>query len=81
MLGWTPLHFIAMQGQPQAAELAKVLISHGLDLAAVDNQGRGWKHYWQHGKEIYAVWPAPGLVDTNLTAMSVPDSAPFVRRV
>jgi hypothetical protein len=53
MLGWTPLHFIAINGQAQTVELAKVLIAHGLDLTAVDNQGRDWKLYWQHGKEIY----------------------------
>jgi Ankyrin repeat len=53
VLGWTPLHFIAMQGQAQAVDLAKVLVAHGLDLAAVDKQGRGWKGHWQHGKEIY----------------------------
>jgi len=53
VLGWTPLHFIAMQGQQQAVDLAKVLIAHGLDLAAVDNQGCGWEYYWQQGKEIY----------------------------
>jgi hypothetical protein len=53
MLGWTPLHFIAMQGQAQAVELAKVLIEHGLDLTAVDDRGSGWKMHWQHGKEIY----------------------------
>jgi len=53
VLGWTPLHFIAMQGQAKAVELTKVLLAHGLDLTAVDNQGLGWKGHWQHGKEIY----------------------------
>jgi hypothetical protein len=53
ILGCTPLHFIAMQGQAQTVELAKVLIAHGLDLTAVDNLKRGWKDYCQHGKEIY----------------------------
>jgi len=53
VLGWTPLHLIAMQGQAQAVELAKVLIAHRPDLMAVDDQGLGWKDNWQHGKEIY----------------------------
>jgi ankyrin repeat protein len=34
ILGWTPIHMVAMQGQKEAAELAKILV--GADLAAVN---------------------------------------------
>jgi hypothetical protein len=52
ILSWTPIHLIAMQGQKESVELAKVLIAHGADLAAIDNHGADWKIHWQHGQEI-----------------------------
>ena len=55
VLGWTPIHLLAMQGQKQACELAKVLIAHGADLTAVDKMGADWRMHWQHGDEIRAV--------------------------
>jgi hypothetical protein len=51
-LGWTPIHMIAMQGQKEGADVARILIEGGADLKAIDNQGNDWKIHWQHGKEI-----------------------------
>jgi hypothetical protein len=54
-LGWTPLIMIAIEGQKEAMPLATLLIEHGADVAAVDDQGCDWRHFWQHGKEIAAL--------------------------
>jgi ankyrin repeat protein len=62
-LGWTPLHLIAMNGQAESVGVAKVLLANGLDLKAVDNYGRGWEIYWQHGKEIYDLLKNAPAVD------------------
>lgn len=52
VLGWTPIHMIAMQGQKEECELAKVLIAHGADVNATANDGSDWRTFWQHGNEI-----------------------------
>ena len=51
-LGWTPTHLIAMQGQKEARDLARLLIAHGADLTATDRMGFDWKMHWKHGIEI-----------------------------
>ena len=51
-LGWTPTHIIAMQGQKEARDLARLLIAHGADLTAKDRMGFDWKMHWKHGIEI-----------------------------
>ena len=51
-LGWTPIHILAMQGQKEAADVARILVEGGADLKATDDRGVGWKLYWQHGEEI-----------------------------
>jgi len=55
VLGWTPIHMIAMQGQKEACQLAQLLIAHGADLTALDNSGMDWRMHWQHGTEIRRV--------------------------
>jgi len=62
-LGWTPLHLIVMGGEAESVGVAKVLIANGLDLKAVDNYGRDWEIYWQHGKEIYNLLKNASAVD------------------
>lgn len=54
-LGWTPIHIIAMQGQKEACDLARLLIAHGADLTATDTMGFDWKMHWQNGTEIRRV--------------------------
>src|SRR5512139_1074980 len=39
VLGWTPIHMIAMQGQKEAVDVARVLIEAGADLRAIDKHG------------------------------------------
>jgi ankyrin repeat protein len=52
VLGWTPIHMIAMQGQKEAVDVARILIDAGADLNALDNDGKRWSLFWQHGDEI-----------------------------
>jgi hypothetical protein len=62
VLGWTPIHMIAMQGQKEACELARILIAHGADVNATANDGiSDWGIFWQHGHEIYEILSAASL--------------------
>jgi hypothetical protein len=62
VLGWTPIHMIAMQGQKEACELATLLIAHGADVNATANDGiSDWRLFWQHGDEIREILSAASL--------------------
>ncbi|MGB9367582.1 MAG: ankyrin repeat domain-containing protein [Xanthobacteraceae bacterium] len=62
VLGWTPVHLIAMQGQKEACELARILIAHGADVNATANDGiSDWEIFWQHGDEIREIFSAASL--------------------
>jgi Ankyrin repeats (3 copies) len=68
ILGWTPLIIIAIEGQKETVPLAKLLIKHGADVAAVDKDGADWSLFWQHGEEIRAILNAamtPAQRETN----------------
>lgn len=67
-LGWTPLIIIAIEGHKEAGPLAKLLVEHGADVGAVDENGADWSIFWQHGEEIRAILNAamtPAQRETN----------------
>ena len=53
VLGWTPIHLVAIQGRKEACELARILIAHGADVNATANDGiTNWRMLWKNGHEI-----------------------------
>lgn len=79
VLGWTPIHMIAMQGQKEATQLAKGLIALGADLTAVDKYGADWKMHWQHGTEIRDVLEAAPAENNQIRYSSgQPERTPVV---
>ena len=62
VLGWTPIHLIAIHGRKEACELARILITHGADINATANDGiSDWRVLWKHGHEIRELLSAASL--------------------
>lgn len=54
-LGWTPLHFIAINGAVESLQVFEIMKEFKTNPFAVADDGQTtWRDLWQHGEEVYS---------------------------